>query len=334
MNVGLPISTSRDVLDVIQSYVFLDRNSSRPIHEQLRNGIELAIYSGDISDGELLPSIRRLSQVFELAPATVLQAYNGLQAEGIIWSKPKRGFFVTVTEGDNADAESLATVSRLLDEALAIALAAGLDSSSFLALAEKVVRDRRSALRRVVIVGYADAYLTERVEWVRQAIADLGVDVVGISFEELQANGQHDDAGQSDVYLIPVGAWEVARKLISPQAVHLVPMTRDLRPDVRDCIARQPEQTRFGIIDDMEDRIGRDLANLHLLHPVLVPPLTALIQDRAATEYVIHNADVLLIGGYVRRQLDEYQPLPVEHIDIISVPDERTLRLLRSRLTE
>jgi GntR family transcriptional regulator len=328
------MSPSRDVLDVIQSYVFLDRNGSRPIHEQLRNGIELAIYSGDISDGELLPSIRRLSQAFELAPATVLQAYNGLQAEGLIWSKPKRGFFVTVTEGDNADAESLATINRLLDEALSIALNAGLDSSNFLALAEKVVRERRTALRRVVVVGYADAYLAERVEWVRQAIADLGVDVIGISFEEMQSNGQHDIGGPSDIYLVPVGDWETARRLFNRPALNLIPMTRDLRPDVRERIARQPERSRFGVLEDTEDRIGRALSNLHLLHPLAVQPLAALVQDHDATADVIKHADVLLIGAHTGPYLEPHLPFPVEHIDFISIPDERTLRLLRSRLAE
>ena len=56
------------------------------IKEQLANGVLLA--------GSKLPSVRQLSEQFSCSKNTVIRAYNELEKEHLIFSKPKSGYYV------------------------------------------------------------------------------------------------------------------------------------------------------------------------------------------------------------------------------------------------
>ena len=81
----------------------LERVGPLPLHEQLRSSIEIAIISGDLADGDPLPSVRRLSKELGIAPSTVVRVYRDLLDTQLIKSVPQRGFFVTTSPELNGD---------------------------------------------------------------------------------------------------------------------------------------------------------------------------------------------------------------------------------------
>jgi len=67
---------------MIAKYVEVVEN----IKEQLANGVLIA--------GSKLPSVRQLSEKFSCSKNTVIRAYNELEKEHLIFSKPKSGYYV------------------------------------------------------------------------------------------------------------------------------------------------------------------------------------------------------------------------------------------------
>lgn len=61
------------------------------VAEELRGMIR----GGTMRPGEQLPSIRSLCRTRKLSPATVLHAYEALESDGLIESKPRSGYYVT-----------------------------------------------------------------------------------------------------------------------------------------------------------------------------------------------------------------------------------------------
>ena len=51
------------------------------------------IRDGTLKDGAALPSVRALCRTRRISPATVLRAYEALEAEGLVESKPRSGFY-------------------------------------------------------------------------------------------------------------------------------------------------------------------------------------------------------------------------------------------------
>jgi GntR family transcriptional regulator / MocR family aminotransferase len=72
----------------------LNKNTTKPLYEQLYIGIKSAILSQQIEVGTQLPSKKKLADFLNISQTTIEVAYAQLVAEGFIVSKPRIGFFV------------------------------------------------------------------------------------------------------------------------------------------------------------------------------------------------------------------------------------------------
>jgi len=68
------------------------------LYMQLEQAFADAIEAGRWAPGERLPSVRELCRERGLSKATVLHAYNRLEARGLIEARPKAGYFVRMQE--------------------------------------------------------------------------------------------------------------------------------------------------------------------------------------------------------------------------------------------
>ncbi len=73
--------------------ITLNYRDTRPIYEQVRDGLRRLIVSGAVADGERLPSVRQMASKLAINPNTIQRAYNELEAEGWIASVPGKGSF-------------------------------------------------------------------------------------------------------------------------------------------------------------------------------------------------------------------------------------------------
>src|SRR5580692_1918434 len=64
------------------------------LYERLAKDLEALIRSGTLPAGARAPSIRQLCRERAASPASVVRAYELLEARGLIESRPRSGFFV------------------------------------------------------------------------------------------------------------------------------------------------------------------------------------------------------------------------------------------------
>jgi len=69
--------------------------SEEPIYLQIVNRVRGAILCGELSPGELLPSIRQLAKDLQISVITTKRAYEELEKEGLIDSVVGKGSFVS-----------------------------------------------------------------------------------------------------------------------------------------------------------------------------------------------------------------------------------------------
>ena len=98
--------------------ISLNYRDSRPIYEQIRDGLRKLIVTGALSADEKLPSVRALAAQLAINPNTIQRAYNELEGAGYISSVPGMGRFAAATAAaDSARrAELLTQVRELLSE--------------------------------------------------------------------------------------------------------------------------------------------------------------------------------------------------------------------------
>ncbi len=315
----------------------LDRNSEVPLFRQLHAAIEMAIIEGDLPDGTSLPSVRTLARELDIAPVTVVQAYKGLQQGGLIQAIPKRGFFVSIAPAPEEMTTDFRRVQALIDQALAVALQLGIDEREFSRIAVERARRFRSDQRVVAVFGFRDASLSVRVEITASALSDMNVEVIGVSFEEIEPLSpieRETVLGRVDYFLVSVGQIEQATALLGGSATRIQAMTRTPIPAVEDFVRRQSDFTHFGIVADSDEYANRMIAVLRRIRPLAHLQDIAITDDPSRVNEVIKSADAILVGSLAARKLDPLVFNDSQVIEFTSVPDGTTLEKLRNRIRE
>ena len=93
-------------------HLIISNSSSTPIYEQIKIQIINQIMSGELNEGDIIPSIRSLALDIKISVMTVKKAYDELEEEGYIKSVQGKGTFVApknmelVREQANKDIEN------------------------------------------------------------------------------------------------------------------------------------------------------------------------------------------------------------------------------------
>jgi GntR family transcriptional regulator len=123
----------------------LSELSPEPLHAQLSRQIRARVLARVLAADEPLPSIRALAREQRVSVITVQRAYEDLEREGLIRSRPGKGFFVAAIPNerkqDMAERRCEAALTRLLAESAA----EGLDEAQIREVFERLMRAGRGA---------------------------------------------------------------------------------------------------------------------------------------------------------------------------------------------
>ena len=81
----------------------LNYRDSRPIYEQVKDGLRKLVISGAIAPDEKLPSVRSLARSLAINPNTIQRAYEELEREGYVYTVTGRGTFAAVQSDVGAE---------------------------------------------------------------------------------------------------------------------------------------------------------------------------------------------------------------------------------------
>lgn len=71
----------------------LNYRDSKPIYEQIKDGLKRLVITGAIATDEKLPSVRELASQLAINPNTIAKAFRELEQEGYIYTITDRGSF-------------------------------------------------------------------------------------------------------------------------------------------------------------------------------------------------------------------------------------------------
>ena len=74
--------------------VHIDYNSSEPIYRQAVQQIKLMVVSGQLREGDRIPSIRELARELAINPTTAAKVYTELEHAGVLTLRQGQGAFI------------------------------------------------------------------------------------------------------------------------------------------------------------------------------------------------------------------------------------------------
>ncbi|MFJ7980990.1 GntR family transcriptional regulator [Lysinibacillus xylanilyticus] len=75
--------------------IIISNSSKEPIYEQIYAQIKKLILSGELHEGQSLPSMRQLAKDLEISVITTKRAYEELEKNGFIYSIVGKGSFIS-----------------------------------------------------------------------------------------------------------------------------------------------------------------------------------------------------------------------------------------------
>ena len=105
--------------------IIISNASGVPIYEQIVRQIKGAILSGQVSEGEALPSIRLLARDLRISVITTKRAYEELEREGFLTTVPGKGCFVAPQNPELVREDTLRRAEEHLSHAVDVAKAGG-----------------------------------------------------------------------------------------------------------------------------------------------------------------------------------------------------------------
>ena len=96
--------------------IIISNNSSVPIFEQIENAIKQAIFSNELKEEEMLPSVRNLANDLKISFLTVKRAYDELEKAGFIKSVQGKGTFVAPKNMELIKEEKLKEIQDYIEK--------------------------------------------------------------------------------------------------------------------------------------------------------------------------------------------------------------------------
>lgn len=101
--------------------IIISNSSQTPIYLQIKEQIKNKIITDELTAGDLLPSIRNLAKDLRVSVITTKSAYDELEKEGFLETRPGKGCFVANKNRELVKEEQLKRVEKLIEEAVNIA---------------------------------------------------------------------------------------------------------------------------------------------------------------------------------------------------------------------
>ena len=98
--------------------IIISNSSGVPIYEQIEEQIKNQIMTGELSAGEILPSMRVLAKELKISIITTKRAYEDLERDGFIESVMGKGTFVKAINSDIVRENLMFSIEELFEEAV------------------------------------------------------------------------------------------------------------------------------------------------------------------------------------------------------------------------
>lgn len=106
--------------------IIISNSSGAPIYEQICSQIKGKIISGELKEGDALPSIRLLAKEMRISVITTKRAYEELERDGFLVTYAGKGSFVAGKNLDLIREEHLRQIEELFGRAKELADQSGL----------------------------------------------------------------------------------------------------------------------------------------------------------------------------------------------------------------
>jgi DNA-binding transcriptional regulator YhcF (GntR family) len=312
----------------------ITRKNGVPLYIQVKEAVLSEIKRGEWKAGDKLPTERELSEKLRVSRNTVSQAYQELEAEGILSSVQGRGTFVC--DRDNAvrleNRKDL--LLKIIDVAMEEGLQLGFTLEEFVELTEFRAKEKIDLLSQVRVV-FIECNREQVDYFAKRLQGDSGVSITPIVLDDLRQDpGRFESVvTTSDLVITTFFHYDEVKELLGARNnVLAIALDPQIETIVR--IARIPVGRKIGLVCKSDNFAGKVLLALKNagLDNLDIQVFTSST-DLPVAE-IVSQLDVVICSPGRRREVEPYLHRRQEIIEFVYKPDVASINLLRAALID
>ena len=123
--------------------ILISNSCGRPIYQQIYNQVKNAILSGELREGDMLPSIRALAKDLRISVITTKRAYEELELGGYIYTAAGKGCFVSQKSSGMVYEEHLKKIEEHMGEIARLAGVSGITEGQLIEMYRVLQEENR-----------------------------------------------------------------------------------------------------------------------------------------------------------------------------------------------
>lgn len=123
--------------------ILISNSCGSPIYQQIYDQIKNAILSGELREGDMLPSIRALAKDLRISVITTKRAYEELKQGGYIYTAAGKGCFVSQKSSGMVYEEHLKKIEEHMGEIARLAGASGITEGQLIEMYRVLQEENR-----------------------------------------------------------------------------------------------------------------------------------------------------------------------------------------------
>lgn len=123
--------------------ILISNSCGSPIYQQIYDQIKAAILSGELREGDMLPSIRALAKDLRISVITTKRAYEELEQGGYIYTAAGKGCFVSQKSSGMVYEEHLKKIEEHMSEIARLAGSSGITEGQLIEMYRVLQEENR-----------------------------------------------------------------------------------------------------------------------------------------------------------------------------------------------
>jgi GntR family transcriptional regulator len=310
------------------------RKNGIPLYIQVKEAVMAEIKSGIWKTGDKLPTERELSEKLKVSRNTVSQAYQELEAEGVLSSVQGRGTFVCDRDESVRLENRKDLLLKIIDVAMEEGIQLGFTLEEFVELTDLRAREKIEFLSRVRVV-FIECN-REQVEYFAKRLQfDSGVSITPMLLEDLSKDLETylPEVLASDLVITTFFHYDEVKELLGTRK-NVLAIALDPKIETIVRTARIPASKKIGLVCKSGNFAGKVLLALKNagLDGVDIRSYTHASDQNIAE--IVAGLDVIIVSPGRRRDVEPYLTRRQEIIEFVYKPDVASINLLRAALVD
>lgn len=310
------------------------RKNGIPLYVQVKEAVVAEIKSGQWKTGDKLPTERELSEKLQVSRNTVSQAYQELEAEGILRSIQGRGTFVC----DRDDAVRIENrkdlLLKIIDVAMEEGLQLGFNLEEFVELTQLRAQEKKEFLNQVRVT-FIECNREQLEYLTRQLQFGSGVTIHPVILDDLRdlSDTYLPMVMASDLVITTFFHYDEVKALIEGRKqVLAIALDPQLETIVR--IARIPIGKKVGLVCRSENFASKVLLALKTAGLEGMDIQVTTFTNQEDLKKFITPLDVMIVSPGRRREVELLMTRRQDIIEFVYKPDVASINLLRASLID